>query len=130
VHRDHPVRRAVAIEKCEVDGNHQGLPLEVRDLEIGEQPDATRNAKIVCASLSAKQHNASITRANNLPLLWVQQMLVRGEQLSAAQLALLDRRTPARELTQERRCRVALRVIFRWFSHCDPSARRRFMRVA
>jgi len=61
--------------------------LQVRHLEVGESADAAGDAQVVGSGLTAEEHGAAITRAGDLALAWIEQMLVDGCEFGTAKLA-------------------------------------------
>jgi hypothetical protein len=61
--------------------------LQIRHLEVGESADAAGNAQVVGSGLAAEEHGATIARAGDLALAWIEQMLVYRCKFGTAELA-------------------------------------------
>jgi hypothetical protein len=61
--------------------------LQIRHLEVGESADPAGNPQVVRSGLAAEEHGASVTRAGNLALARIEQMLMDRSKFGTAELA-------------------------------------------
>src|ERR1700683_4195140 len=99
IERDYAVLKTAAKKKRHVDGDHQGVPLGVVEIECGSGADAAGNS-LELNSLAAEEQGAGVAGAENLALCYFDQVRVIGAQAQAAHFATLERALAAGELAQ------------------------------
>src|ERR1700730_9813234 len=101
--------RGALEEERHLDGNHQSVPLAVRQLKIPQKHDSARDALVLCATLSLKKNSARVARTYQLAVRGLDQVLVFGSELAATHFASLRCRPLAGKLAKGGKCAFLLR---------------------
>src|SRR6185312_2362342 len=78
INRCDPLHCAALKEERKADRNRQALPLDIVDLEVSKVKRVSRNSPVSHACRTLKEKGASIARANNPPLPWIDRVWMFG----------------------------------------------------
>jgi hypothetical protein len=96
-------------EESHIDGNHQTLPLRIRQLKVRKITYVSRHTPVFGVCFATEKNRASLTGTNHLACGRLDQMFMLGKQLGATHLAALHDGARPNEPSQngKRRRRIA-----------------------